>query len=197
MMRKSLVCAAVLCGLSAAASAQVQVKGVFGGGLTFGGDTIATVRYEDDDIDDGKVHAGGLLALNAGVELQFTELVSAQALIGYHFDRVNASNGNIRFERYPLDLLAHFRLTDWMRVGGGARYVERARIKSSGIGSTYVGNEDFKPSWGTVVEAEFFPLQSFGIKLRYVSQKFKSKTFPTASDLDGNHGGIYFNYYFF
>lgn len=195
-IQNNLVCAAALLCLSAGAAAQVQVKGVVGGGFTFGGDTIATVRYDDNDVDDGKVHGGGLIAVNAGVEVRFTELVSAQALIGYHFDRVNASNGSIRFERYPLDLLGHFRLTDWMRVGGGLHYVERARIRSSGVGQTYVGNEDFKPSYGSVVEAEFFPVESFGIKVRYVSQKYKSKTFPSAPDLDGSHGGLYLNYYF-
>jgi hypothetical protein len=54
----------------------------------------------------------------------------------------------------------------------------------------------FKPTWGTVVEAEFFPVQSFGIKVRYVSEKFKAKEFPDAPQLDGNHGGVYFNFYY-
>ena len=196
-MKKSIAVAAAALSMAGGAFAQgVQVRGVFGGGITFGGDTIATVRYDDEDLDDAKVRAGGLLAINAGVELQFTDLVSAQALIGYHFDRTNASNGSVRFERYPLDLLGHFRVNDWLRLGGGARYTANAKIRASGIGQTYVANEDFKPTWGSVVEAEFFPTQSLGIKLRYVSEKFKSESFPQAADLDGSHGGVYFNFYF-
>jgi hypothetical protein len=175
----------------------IKVRAVLGGGLTFGGDTIATVRYNDPDLDDNKVKAGGLIALNAGIELQLTEFVSAQVLGGYHLNRSNASNGSIRFERYPIDMLGHFRINDWLRIGGGARYTTHAKIRATGIGTTYVANEDFAPSWGSVVEAEFFPLQSFGIKLRYVTEKFKSDTFPGASTLKGHHGGVYFNYYFF
>jgi hypothetical protein len=47
-----------------------------------------------------------------------------------------------------------------------------------------------------VVEGEFFPLRNWGIKLRYVSEKFKSETYPNLSDVDGSHVGVYFNYYF-
>jgi hypothetical protein len=53
-----------------------------------------------------------LIAFNGGLELQFTPLVSAQAMLSYHVDRANASNGSVRFERTPLELLGHFRLTD-------------------------------------------------------------------------------------
>jgi hypothetical protein len=194
-MKKSIACAAVTLALAGGASAQgVQVRGIVGGGLTFGGDTLATLDYVDDDVDDAKVHAGGLIAVNAGVELQFTPMVSAQALIGYHFDRANASNGSVRFERTPFELLGHFRVNDWFRLGGGARYTSGAKFRSSGFSE--LRNVDFKPTWGTVVEGEFFPTQSFGIKLRYVAEKFKAKDAPDAQTLEGNHGGVYFNFYF-
>jgi hypothetical protein len=39
-------------------------------------------------------------------------------------------------------------------------------------------------------------LKSFGIKVRYVSEKFTAKNYPGSSSLDGSHGGVYFNYYF-
>jgi len=194
-MKKSMACAALTMAMAGGALAQgVQVRGIVGGGLTFGGDTLATLNYEDNDVDDAKVHAGGLIAVNAGVEVQFTPMVSAQALIGYHFDRANASNGNVRFERTPFELLGHFRVNDWFRLGGGARYTSGAKFRSSGFSE--LRNVDFKPTWGTVVEGEFFPTQSFGIKLRYVAEKFKAKNVSNAQTIDGNHGGVYFNFYF-
>lgn len=198
-MKKSIAVAAFGLAMAGGAFAQgVQVRGVVGGGFTFGGDTLATVQYDpaDDGPDNAKVHAGGLIAINAGVEVQFTDMVSAQALVGYHFDRANGSNGNVRFERYPLELLGHFRVTDWFRVGGGLRYTGAAKLRASGVGSQFAVNEDFKPAFGSVIEGEFFPMQSFGIKLRYVSEKFRSKTFPQLADADGSHGGVYFNFYF-
>jgi hypothetical protein len=172
---------------------------VVGGGFTFGGDTLATVYYDPSDSgpDDAKVHAGGLVAFNAGIELQFNDMVSGQLLVGYHVDRANGENGNVRFERYPIELLGHFRVNDWLRLGGGLRYIDQARLRASGAGTAFASNENFKPSYGSVIEGEFFPLRSFGIKLRYVSEKFESETFPQLPQADANHVGIYFNYYFF
>jgi hypothetical protein len=194
-MKKSIACATMLLAMAGGAFAQgVQVRGVVGGGLTFGGDTIATVTYTN--ADDAKVHAGGLVAFNGGVELQFTPLVSAQALVSYHVDRANASNGSVRFERTPVELLGHFRLNDWFRLGGGARYTSAAKFRATGFASSFLSNVDFEPTWGTVVEGEFFPLKSFGIKVRYVSERFTAENRPGAARLDGSHGGVYFNYYF-
>ena len=198
-MKRQMICAAALLGLASGAFAQgVKVRGVLGMGLTFGGDTLANLHYDSNSYgsDDVKVHAGGLIAFNGGVEVQFTDLVSSQVLIGYHVDRANASNGSVRFERYPLEVLGHFRVNNWFRLGGGLRYTNNAKTRASGAGTGYALNEDFKPAYGSVVEGEFFPLQSWGIKLRYVSEKFRSKTYPGLSDVDGSHGGVYFNYYF-
>ena len=198
-MKRDMVCAAALLALASGALAQgVQVRGVVGGGFTFGGDTLATVHYDNNNYgsDDVKVHAGGLIAFNAGVDLQFTDMVSGQVLLGYHVDRASASNGSVRFERYPLEVLGHFKVNDWFRLGGGARYTNNAKVRASGAGTGYALNEDFKPTFGSVVEGEFFPLRNWGIKLRYVSEKFKSDTYPNLSDVDGSHVGVYFNYYF-
>ncbi len=194
-MKKSIACAALGLAMAGGAFAQgVHVRPLIGTGITFGGDTIATVNYTDGD--SAKVHAGGLFAFGGGLELQFTPLVSAQAMLSYHADRANASNGSVRFERTPLELLGHFRLNDWFRIGGGARYTSSAKTRATGDASGPIANEDFKPTWGTVVEGEFFPMHSLGIKVRYVSEKFKSKTFPYLNDVDGSHGGVYVVYYF-
>jgi len=199
-MKKRLLFAVALLASATGAFAQgVKVRGVLGMGLTFGGDTLASARYDSSSSygsDNVKIHAGGLIAFNGGVEVQFTDLVSSQVLISYHADRANASNGSIRFERYPLEVLGHFRANNWFRLGGGLRYTDSAKLRASGAGTGYASNEDFKPSYGSVVEGEFFPLQSWGIKLRYVSEKFRSKTNLQRADVDGSHGGVYFNYYF-
>lgn len=197
-MKKSIACAAIGLAMAGGAFAQgVVVRPLVGMGITFGGDTIAILDYEDEDVSDAKVHAGGLVAFNGGLELQFTPLVSAQAVVSYHVDRANASNGSVRFERTPVELLGHFRLNDWFRLGGGVRYISAAKIRATGVASNTVANVDFKPNWGSVVEGEFFPTRSIGIKVRYVSEKFKAKNYPNAPLLDGSHGGVYLNYYFF
>ena len=194
-MKTKLALAALALGAAQGAWAQPVVRPLVGMGFTFGGDTVARVVYNNGDSD--KVRAGGLVAFTTGVEMTFSPLVSTQALIGYHVDGVTASNGDVKFDRYPAELLGHFRLTDTFRVGGGARYTAKARTRSSGAASGTVPSENFKPAWGTVVEGEFTIGRNLGIKLRYVSEKFDSETFPGAPKLKGNHGGIYFVGYFF
>lgn len=194
-MKKKLAVAALALGAAHAAWAQPVVRPLLGMGFTFGGDTVARVVYDNGDSD--KVRAGGLIAFTTGVEMQFSPLVSAQALIGYHVDGVTASNGDVKFDRFPAEFLGHYRLTDNFRIGGGARYTARARTRSSGAAAAAVPSEDFKPTWGSVVEGEFLIGRNLGIKLRYVSEKFDSKTISGAPELKGNHGGIYLVGYFF
>lgn len=195
-MKKHIAVAALAMGFVGAACAQaVQVRPLVAMGFTNGGDTVARVVYTDGDSD--KVRAGGMIAFNAGLELEFSPLVSAQTMIGYHVDGITASNGDVRFDRFPVELLGHFRLTDTFRIGGGARYTPKARTRSSGDASSAVPDEDFKPAWGSVVEGEFTLGRNLGIKLRYVSERFKSKTFPGLSDVKGNHVGLYIVGYFF
>ncbi|MEO8153362.1 MAG: outer membrane beta-barrel protein [Rhizobacter sp.] len=193
-MKKSIAIAAMLLTMAAGAAQAVEVRPLVGMGLTVGGDTIADVNYTNGD--SAKVHAGGLIAFTGGLELEFTPLVSTQVLVSYHFDRANATNGSVRFERTPIEFLGHFRLNDIFRVGGGARYTSGAKTRASGAASGSVFNEDFKPSWGSVVEGEFTLGRNLGVKLRYVSEKFKSESYPFLSDVDGSHVGVYLIYYF-
>lgn len=195
-MKKTFAVAALSLGVAGSAWAQpVQVRPLVGMGFTFGGDTVARVSYSNGDSE--KVRAGGLIAFNTGLELQFSPLVSVQTIVGYHVDGVSASNGDVKFDRFPAEVLGHFRLTDTFRVGGGARYSMRPRARSSGAAAGTVPDEDFKNALGAVIEGEFTLGRNLGIKLRYVSEKFQSKTFPGAPDLKGNHAGIYLVGYFF
>jgi hypothetical protein len=194
-MKKFWALAAAMLAMAGGAAAQgVEVKPVLGMGLTGGGETLAHVQYTNGD--SAKISSGGLIAFHTGVEVRFTDLVSAQALIGYHVDRANASNGDVVFERVPLELLGHFRLTDWMRVGGGARYVTNARLRATGEARNFLSDVKFKNNLGAVVEVEFFPVYSLGVKVRYVAERYKPKDIPGASAVDGDHGGVFLNYYF-
>lgn len=195
MMKKSMAIVALSLLMTGGAMADgLKVRGVLGGGFTFGGDKITEVTFSNGDSETLK--AGGFTQLHGGVELQFTPTVSAQALIGYHSDSVSADNGDIKFSRQPFELLGHYRVSDTVRLGGGLRYVKGAKIRASGAGLTYAGNESFDPAVGTVLEAEFMLSPAFGLKTRYVSEKYESETFPNLPKLDGSHLGVMLNVYF-
>jgi outer membrane protease len=195
-MKMKYALVAALLTMAGQATQAWEVRPVAGLGLTYGGDTLVEVTYTNGDTT--KVRAGGLIAFNGGIEVRFTDLVSAQALIGYHVDSASADNGDIRFERFPVELLGHFRLTDSFRLGGGARYTQ-ARFRASGEALNYVSSTDFQQNVGGVVEAEYFPIKTIGIKARYVSEKYKPKRpgVTTSESVDGSHFGLYVNYYFY
>jgi hypothetical protein len=195
MKKIAFVIAMAIASLSSA-QAQTQAPAAnparffIGMGLTGGGDKLATAYYENGgDID---IYSGGLISLSGGLDYQVTPEFSFQASIGYHVANASARNGDMRFERYPLELLAYYHVAPNWRIGGGARYASGAKFRSSGAGD--VGDFSYKSSVGGVVEAEYLMTQHWGFKLRYVVEKFEEKTYGEKTD--GNHVGLFAHYYF-
>lgn len=171
----------------------VQAKNhrfIAGMGFTSGGDTLATASYTDGASQN--IKTGGMLAFYGGVEYDVAQDLAIQATIGYHVDQAHADNGEIRFGRYPLEVLAAYKLSPQWRFGGGVRFVNSPRLSSSGAGD--IGDFNFKNTVGAVLEGEYLFSPAFGVKLRYVSEKYEPKN--GAGKLDANHVGIMGNFYF-
>lgn len=162
---------------------------VFGMGVSGGGDRLASARYSNGET--ANIHAGGLVYLSAGVDYHLTPAFSLQGTINYHVDSASADNGEIRFERYPIELIAYYQPNPQFRVGGGARYTTGAKLSGSGIAA---GNDiSFDNTTSAVVEAEYFVDSELGIKMRYVHETFKAQG---VHDVDGSHVGLSVNFYF-
>lgn len=165
-------------------------RGILGIGLTTGGDTLVSVAYSDGTTDD--VKAGGVVHLYGGVEVPVSPTVSLQATLGYHVDDTyRGSNGSVRFARYPLEFLAHAMINPNVRIGGGARFVNSAKVTGSGVLSGLQG--EFDSTVGAVIEGEYLVTRSIGLKLRAVAERYKPK--GGGATVDGNHVGFYFNWY--
>ncbi|MFP5391363.1 MAG: outer membrane beta-barrel protein [Gammaproteobacteria bacterium] len=197
---KNIAFALVLASASIAAQAQQlapvnqmprqQVHGFVGFGLTAGGDKLATAYYERGY--DVSLHAGGLVAFTAGIDYTVTPEFSFQGSVGYHVDQASASNGDMRFQRFPIEVLAYYKVAPQWRVGGGARWAASPKLRTSGAGD--IGDYDFEPTVGAVVEAEYLVSPQVGVKFRYVAEKYKEK--GSSYKIDGNHAGVYANLYF-
>lgn len=194
MKKIALVIALAIASLGAAqaqnAPAQKQMSFLLGGGLTFGGDKLITVEYENGV--DMAVRAGGMIAMYAGIDYRVNDAFSFQATVGYHVDNTSARNADARFERYPLEVLAYYNVSPNWRVGGGARYVSNPKFKTSG--ALNIGDFAFDNTLGGVLEAEYLMNAHVGIKLRYVHETYESK--QIAEKIDGSHVGILANFYF-
>jgi len=80
-------------------------------GLSLGGDTIATVMFNNGH--EEKITAGGIMYIAAGVGVDIPHSNwSAQILGGYHFNGSTASNGDLTFDRNTLDEQVFYRFGD-------------------------------------------------------------------------------------
>ena len=174
-----------------AADTTAPVKFLLGGGLTFGGDTLATVQYTNGDSED--IKGGGLVMLYGGTEIRLGDAVSFQAALGYHIDDTStASNGSVRFSRMPVDMLFHFHINERLRLGGGLQFVHNPELKGSGAAGGV--NVKFDDTTGTVLEGEYLFSPHIGLRLRYVSEEFDVK--GSNATADGSHFGVLLSYYF-
>ena len=164
------------------------LRPVLGALVTAGGDTLVTVRYTDGSSQN--IRSGGLLQLFAGGELD-TGSVVVQATLGYHVNDTNASNGSVKFARYPVELLGLARVGEHWRLGGGLRKALNARVTSSGAARGSIGGADFDSELGLVLQAErlFGAGSVFG---RVVTEKYSLGR----ERIDGNHLGIGVSYRF-
>ncbi len=164
------------------ASDSGSVRPVIGASVTGGGDTLVTVQFTDGSSQ--KIRSGSLLQLFGGIEVDLGSVV-AQATIGYHVDDTNASNGSVKFARYPLELLGLWKAGDDWRVGAGLRKALNARVTSSGAARSSIGGTEFDSELGVIVQVErqFGPGLVFG---RFVSEKYT----VGREKVDANHLGL-------
>jgi len=186
----SAVLALAFVGAAHAADASAPLHFLAGGGLTFGGETLATVDYTNGDSED--IRSGGLVQVYAGVEYRFSNSLSMQGTAGYHFDNTSGRNGSVRFTRYPLELLGHVHVSDKFRLGSGVRFVLNPRLNGSGFANNV--DTDFKNTVGFLVEAEYLITPHIGVKVRGVTETYKTK--HSNETADGDHIGIFGTYYY-
>ena len=206
-MKKSVFAIALAIASMGAAQAQdagspKQLYFLVGTGLTFGGDKLATVTYED--LGDYDLRAGGLVAFTAGVDFRVNPQFSLQSTVSYHVNSANASNGDLKFQRFPIELLAYYHPSPKWRVGGGVRYVSSPELNGKGYGAGE--DTEYDNTVGAVIETEYLVSQNFGVKVRFVSEKYKSKReeyrtgghtfYIGGNEYSGNHVGIFGNFYF-
>ena len=160
-----------------------------GAAITYGGDDIATVRFESGGTRT--IKAGGLLQIHAGAEYRVPDSpLSFLATIGYHVDNITASNGSLRFDRFPIEAIVLWAPQPHLRLGVGARYAMSAHFSSSGDAD--IGSFDAKAEVGALLMGEWRITPSQGVQVRYVHETYK----VFGESVDGSHFGVGYNYYF-
>lgn len=196
-MKKSLTLLTLLCATGSAAAQTYEeaspngvARLVSSAGITGGGDRLAVVAYPNGA--EGTVTAGSFLQGGLGIDYRVNDHFSLQASVNHHVSDEGSYNGGSRFTRTPVELIAYLGLSPEWRLGAGARFVTSAKLRSSGNASG--GNVAFDNTTGGLVEIEYVMDYAFGIKLRYVVEKYE--TTLGKNKVDGSHVGAFMNYYF-
>jgi opacity protein-like surface antigen len=196
-MKKTVIAiAAMLASLGAAQAqtatpqaANAPVRFLVGLGATFGGDNLAEAVYTNGSHQ--QIKAGSGVVFTTGIDYRLSPEFSVQGTLNFHVDDTSASNGSIKFQRFPVELLAYFHPNAQWRVGGGVRYVNSPKLSSSGAAAGI--NLTFDNTTSAVVEAEYFWTERASIKMRFVKEAFKA---PHYTEVKADHFGISANFYF-
>ncbi len=190
---------ATLLGVATSASAQTAVKAeplrfVVGLGLAAGGDKLVTSVLVEETGERSFVDtkAGNGAGPVLGIDYRLSPAFSMQATVAYLTDMTEASNGSVRFSRYPIELIGYFHPSDTVRVGAGLRSVNNVTLSGSGYAEGY--DAEFGDTNGVLLEVEYAPSPTWGVKLRGVKEDYKIRGY--SKRISGDHVGLVASYYF-
>ncbi len=202
-VHRSLFTASVLVLLTTAQPAAAQAVSVPGmpvrqvffglfGGLTYGGDRLATVQFFDGASEN--VRGGSLVQVGAGLLWEPAGMPwLLQATISYHADNVLASNGDVTWSRVPFEVLGYYTGVPSWRFGGGVRFVSAAQLKAD-LGA-FTDRVKYRDTTGFVLEAGFRVGPGLWINGRYIREDYEAESvngeaFAPAGKSSGNSFGV-------
>lgn len=180
-----------------AQSAPGQMAPFLGLGLTFGGEDLATAYYTSGSSQT--VTTGGLLDLRMGLEYRLNgQPIAIQGVVAYHVDNATATNGDLRFARIPVELIAMYDLGSQWRVGVGMRKATGAKVTASGSATSagFGSSTNFKSNLGFLVTAEYMVTPQVGLQARYVNESYTIQFPSSQPKVDASHAGIFGVFYF-
>jgi hypothetical protein len=100
--------------------------------------------------------------------------LALQATIGWQGDSVSASNGDVTFTRYPIELLGFYHgIPNW-RIGAGARFINGAKFESDVNG--FSDSVTYKDTVGLVLETGFRIFPGGWLNLRYTDESYEPES---------------------
>ena len=157
----------LLCGalsLVAAAPAPAgDFRGLVRAGFDFGGDTLEVVAFADGTTETIKANEGFYISGGAAY-IPETWNLETEVTLGWKYTGVTASNGELKFTRFPLEALV-FYPWEFVRVGGGLAYHINPTLDRSGAVSG--SDEDYDNAAGAIAQIDYRPSDNLTLGLRY------------------------------
>lgn len=185
-MKKRLVSLVIgSCALSIIPAQAVanDIHGLIGVGYGFGGDKLFKAVYKSGESETIKANEG--LSFYAGADYTISSDYFIRGTFGYKSDDINASNGEITFERLPLEV-SFFRSYNHHRFGIGTTYQTNVQFDCS-ITNVCNNSVDFDDAVGWMAQYEyaFNPLRygRFGLGVKYTDIDYKASS---GEEFDGS-----------
>ena len=197
-MKKWIVAGALLTSMNAYAQQDSELQFNVFGGLTYGGDKLVEVQYDNGDDDD--VRAGGLYLLGAGLRYQpqGTDF-GLQTSIAYHADSADASNDDTTFSRIVFEAVPFYRFAPQHRIGLGLALHTNVEFE---IDFNRTETVEFDSALGLVLEYGYdFTGHDGTLAFRYTHISYDPSSYngidiSSTDDIDGNHVGVIYYYNF-
>ena len=173
-----------------AADGGSPLKWSLGGGFTSGGDNLVAGSLADGSTPQMK--AGRGLQVFAGAEYWVTQPLAVQANVGFQLDRRKAGDGQLLFQRFPVEGMGLYAITNNLRFGAGVQTVFGARLRGTGEAAPLA--RAFKRDTGLVLEGEFLITPHTAVKLRHVKHRFDAD--DGRAQVEGRQVAVLFSYYF-
>lgn len=155
-------------------------------GYDTGGDTFIGVTFIGGDTD--KIRANEGFFFGAGVSLvNEAKNIETELSLSYKFDEIVASNGEIAFDRMPLEAIVFYSLPS-VRIGGGVTYHLNPKLEGSGV---LAGRADFKDAFGFLLQADWRLAEKVNLGVRYTILDYEIES--TGAKFDSNGLGVVFS----
>ena len=184
LLRNVLLLVLLVFGL-APAYATEQINWVVFGALEVGGDKVGVVEFDDGESDS--IKAGELLYVAGGLIIPISEVFETQLTFGYKTDTVSAENGDVSFDRFPMEALVFYRTEQW-RFGGGLNYHLAPTLEGDGFASA--ADVDFDNALGITLEVDYALSENGFLGLRTTMIEYELSDFPGEDKVDGDSIGI-------
>jgi hypothetical protein len=178
--------------------AEPAVHFVVQGGFDLGSTKLLEATLSDGSTQSIRANQG----LNFGVGAAFLKLAggrfATQATIGVEGWSINASDGDVTWMAFPLEVVEMVYL-DPIRLGAGVSYLLSPSLEGDGVASFI--DVEFENSLGIVLQADWVGRVRgsgrggrFTLGPRYVIQKLKVKGAAGLPSIDANSFGFFLGY---
>ena len=166
--------------LSATSAHAADVGPMLKFGWDWGREVMLTVPFIDGPsqeirVNEGLYAGGGIAVVNDARTLE------GEFSVSYKVKYVTGGDGQLDWNRIPIDFLGFYRTPNW-RFGGGVTYHLNPVLRGTGAG---LGRVEFDNAVGLVGQIDMIFGERGTIGLRFLKLEYKAKDFDYTAKSDG------------